>query len=868
MHSELWQQFSGLTIDGRYHLSALIGAGAHGGTFAAEHLTEDGVSRRVAIKLMIRDSLRYDQQLKDLTVYAGLSSPSLVRSFAPGTCDLNGIRLIYLPSELADAPLNSRLPDYPLNLDESRDVGICIATALSYLHGLPVPLVHRDIKPDNIVITGGRWKVADFGLMRAVAAKEGVRTRTFVGTAEYAPPEAFDGLITPAWDIWSLGVTLYEAATGRLPFHGETPQQLMRAICNEPPVLDAALEPGLKAIIEACLAKTLADRPTAEQALEKLEQLDNGMANWRYEQEKAPEPSRRRQSVASVADTPIHSHGISEPDIVPTETSILVAPDGSTGVFTIQEAIDRTLPGGHVCLLPGVYRGGVTIKRSVTLFCELDETGPKARIETTGEPAITITGRDVRISGIEAISRPDTQQTRHDAVAVVGAHAAQLDACLVSGGSLAAVGVRAEGSQLTLIKCTVTGGRSAGLELEAGTSANLIASHIAHNGGSGIHCLTSARLTLHDCDVYTSHESGLVLDKSAHAEIVSCGFYSNEGSGITLTEAAEAHISGSAIYENNQTGISLRGRCRAELTHCDITRNVLTGAAIAGGAAVVFRECKVHDSRSNGISISDGSRCELLQCDVSSNGFAGLKLSHGGELTADTCTFKDGRRSGLDVQDGGLAHLTSCIFERNLLAGMLIEEGGHVDARNCQFIAGHEQGINCSGMAKLMSCEISENAGAGIEVLRGGAPTLQRCTLSGNHQPAILVREGSEAVVESCTISRCPLPAVAVGEGSKVLLSASTLSDGDQVGVAFWDHARGIIDDCSITGFKLDAVRLMDGCSISINKSRLTGCGEYALRASGACSGDVAHSDLSGCGLGAGHVEAGCEFASASNKVV
>ena len=862
MHSELWQQFVGSTIDGRYRLDRLLGAGAHGAAFAAMHLTEGGGGVPVAIKLMLRDPIKADQQLKELTSYAGLSCPTLIRSFVPGACDLNGVRLIYLPGELADASLSSRLPADPLSLDECRDIGLCIASALSYLHGLPTPLVHRDIKPANVVITGGRWKVADFSLLKAVSGKEGTHTRSFVGTAEYAPPEAFDGLVVPAWDIWSLGITLHEAATGSLPFRGDTPQQMMRSICTDLPSISPSIDANLSAIIAACLTKTHQDRPSAEAALEMLEQLDSGMANWRYEQEETPQ-QRRRQAGVEDHPTPI----LEEVYIEPTEISTVASADGIEGTYPLSEALKRTLTGGHIRLMPGTYSGGISLSRSVILFCEAHDDGPQATIEAVGAPAITVTANDVRLSGLNLVSKADTQQSKHDTVTATGAARLQIDGCALSGGSLAALGIRGEKSSVSLISSVLKGGRTATIEMETGTVLEAAQCHILESGGSGIHAATGAKLSLQDCDIYHSHDAGVILDKGARAEIVATGVYANEGSGITLTDGCDIKVTGTAIYDNRQTGISMRGRCQAELESCELTRNVLTGAAMAGGALARFTECNIHDSRSNGLSISDASRCFLKSCQVATNGFAGVKVTHGGELTAEQTGFKDGKRSGLDVQDGAKAILEECTFTQNAQASLLIEEGGHVEARACSFSEGVENGVTCSGSAAFTSCTFSENAGAGSNVLRGGAPTFNGCTFDSNHHAAIVITEGAEAVVENCTLLNSVLPAVAVGQGSKILLSGTTLQGGEQTGATLWDQSRAIIDNCTITGFKQDAVRLMTGSGASISNSRLVGCGEFAIRATAGSSGDVSHCDLSGCAMGAGHVEAGCTFTSASNKI-
>ena len=233
MATALWKRLKGMTIDGKYLLHRVLGAGGTGAVFEAESLSDHTDLQHVALKLIEPAAGREDQQLLEISGLAGLTHPSLLRSFTPGFCTIDGVRMLYLPMEMADESLHARISAASLSLDETRDVGTALASALVHLHEQHRPLVHRDLKPANTLRTGARWKLGDFGLVRSVSSTAGVRTRSFLGTAEYAPPESYDGLISPAWDVWSLGILLHEAVTGVRPFPGaDTPQQLMHAVCS------------------------------------------------------------------------------------------------------------------------------------------------------------------------------------------------------------------------------------------------------------------------------------------------------------------------------------------------------------------------------------------------------------------------------------------------------------------------------------------------------------------------------------------------------------------------------------------------------------------------------------------------------------
>lgn len=127
-----------------------------------------------------------------------------------------------------------------------------------------------DLKPANILLVGSTWKLADFGIARALGEAYQAQSASF-GTLEYAPPEAYTGTISSAWDIWSFGVVMLEVLTGRYPF--PTDESLLNAILHTNPVLPVELPPYWAHIIRGCLEKDPARRWSAAQVKKALEQI-------------------------------------------------------------------------------------------------------------------------------------------------------------------------------------------------------------------------------------------------------------------------------------------------------------------------------------------------------------------------------------------------------------------------------------------------------------------------------------------------------------------------------------------------------------------------------------------------------------------
>ncbi|TYR51647.1 protein kinase [Streptomyces parvus] len=156
----------------------------------------------------------------------------------------------------------------PLNVGEVRRLAAGLADALRDIHR--AGLVHRDLKPGNVLLAEDGPRVIDFGIARAVEATQLTRTGTTVGTPPFMAPEQFrDGTVGPAADVFALGSVLVYAATGHGPFDGDTSHAIGFRVVYEEPDL-TGLPEDLRSVVTACLAKDAAGRPTPEMVLESV----------------------------------------------------------------------------------------------------------------------------------------------------------------------------------------------------------------------------------------------------------------------------------------------------------------------------------------------------------------------------------------------------------------------------------------------------------------------------------------------------------------------------------------------------------------------------------------------------------------------
>lgn len=167
----------------------------------------------------------------------------------------------------------------PLPVESVRRLAVGLATALAEIHR--VGLIHRDLKPGNVLLTGDGPRVIDFGIARAAeGGAELTGTGGIVGSPAFMSPEQAESRpLTPASDVFSLGGLLVMAATGRGPFAGTTTAQLLYNVVHAVPDL-TAVPPEVRALVEPCLAKDPARRPTPQRILDFLGPVAPGTRPW------------------------------------------------------------------------------------------------------------------------------------------------------------------------------------------------------------------------------------------------------------------------------------------------------------------------------------------------------------------------------------------------------------------------------------------------------------------------------------------------------------------------------------------------------------------------------------------------------------
>ncbi len=267
----------------RYQLLQTLGAGGMAVVYRAKDIN---LERFVAVKILRPDfskdegfRKRFHQEAKSA---ANLSHPNIVTVHDFG---LEGEQLFIIMEYIPGTHLKKIIKEREkLSIDEGLDILIQAASGIGYAHR--AGFVHCDVKPHNILVAPDRRvKVTDFGIARALASiQPDEKTNVVWGSPQYLSPEQANGdAPSPASDVYSLGVVMYETLTGRLPFYAKDPNQMIKLHLEAQPVSPRKINPAIPEPLEQIILKVLSKEPSSR--YRTADQLSRVLENFRKQME-------------------------------------------------------------------------------------------------------------------------------------------------------------------------------------------------------------------------------------------------------------------------------------------------------------------------------------------------------------------------------------------------------------------------------------------------------------------------------------------------------------------------------------------------------------------------------------------------------
>ena len=414
----------------RYELGAMIGTGGMADGYLAQDVR---LNRQVAIKILRSDLARDPSFVtrfnKEALSVAALNHPGIVSVYDSGKEDSPSGAMPYIVMEYVEGKTLRELVNkgerFALNRAVEITEGILIALQYSHKNGI----IHRDIKPGNIMITdNGDVKVMDFGIARALADTGATMTSTWniIGTAQYLSPEQATGTQADARsDLYSVGCLLYELLAGRPPFTGDTPVAIAYQHVSAPllPIteIQESLDPALNAFFSIALAKDANERyQSANAMLKDLKKLIKGEGiTTQIPKQMRKEKARNRIAALSIALVLLVG-GVSYFILSPNQSSVTRVLPNVVGLteaqarqelagltITIQRAPDPRIPRDRVASQLPLATIRVSDGSAVTLTIS---DGPGDAIVPTGllgkpleEVRAALTAAGLRVSRTIAI---------------------------------------------------------------------------------------------------------------------------------------------------------------------------------------------------------------------------------------------------------------------------------------------------------------------------------------------------------------------------------------------------------------------------------------------------------------------------------
>lgn len=441
----------------------------------------------------------------------------------------------------------------------------------------------------------------------------------------------------------------------------------------------------------------------------------------------------------------------------------------------------------------------------------------EARVELTETVVDEVSGRGVHLGGAAqaTLVRCDVKRTAEAALRAENRAGATLRECRLheTGGQ----GVRLSGS---------AGRRTErfGGPVESGTSASEAASADTLPDGA------SYGVRLRNCEIFRTAGAGVLAESESAVLLDDCHVHHTQGASLVAAGHSSVRLTKVRAVDSEDSGLVVLADADATAEESTFARTGANGVYAVGNAELTHTDCKFEDTTYTAVHLAGGVRARLTGCSATGTPEYGLRATDRAELIASDCTTRDTELAGVCV-DGGDAALRDCRISAARLGVRLAT----------------------SHRPLLADCEISDTAGAGVEVGSGTGGQLENVTVSRSGSSGLVLDEQSTVVIEGGTVREATGSGIVVRAGARPRVRGAAVLDAGKNGLFVEEGGEGEYADCRISGSRFPAVYagaksrpVLRRCTVSGTDTDLLRDEESEVRAEGCLCEDVAEAVLPG----------------------
>jgi F-box protein 11 len=753
----------------RYRVVKLVGQGGMGAVYqvedlrlrralrAAKELSQNGMSGaelRAATEAFEREA----------QMLAQLSNSHLPRIYAH--FPENGrwyLVMDFIEGETLSERLN-RTTDHKFTAVAAVGIALQLCEVLHELHTYQPPIIFRDLKPANIMLTAqDHVYLIDFGIARFF--KQGQAKDTIaLGSPGYAAPEQYGrSQSTPGSDIYGLGATLHQMLSGHDP--SADPFQFADLQLDH---LTGGSE--LAELVAEMVEMKREKRPAS--ALEVKQRLEQIALQLGIKQPEPGSPSQAPHTPPPIMPSaPLIT--AKHPAVLPPVPASINGPDlvvdqsDAKQYRSINEALTAALPGQRILIHPGYYRESLLLDKPV----ELIGTGACASIIVEGVYSSTLRMRTTKatVSGLtlryKSVSKP--------------AHVVDI-----------------RSGQLLLEDCDI------------------------HSSSPSHACIfvqnAAANPVVRRCRIHDSTAEGIVFDQEAKGTVEHCEIFGNQGAGLVIKNKADPLIKHCRLDNGTGNGIYISANGKGTIEDCTIVRHLWAAVAIEDGGNPLLSRCEIADGKGPGVYVSKRGRGTLEQCHIHSNAQSGIVVLNTGDPLLRQCKIYDGKQAGIYVHRKGMGTFEECDIYNNVAASVEVKKEGNPVLRRCIIHDGKQAGVDVydKGLGIIEECDIYNNAFSGITISDRSFPTVRTCKIHHGKRSGILICDSGQGTIEDCDIYANMQAGITICRFGDPVIRRCHIHDEQQEAIYVHDNGRGTVIDCDLRNNKKGAWDIRPDCTV------------------------------------------------------